>query len=167
MAAKEEDDFDPSLVPQSTLAYESRGAEILDPHVESMGGRRVNILVHGGEYIYTYEARFSEVARGVACGMLVKTLSGIEIGGAVSSRVGAGIPYVPAGSRFRVKFRFRCLLNPGNYFLNAGVTGLLNGEPTYLDRRIDVSMFRVKAAAEPLATGIVNLDVTASLAPEA
>jgi lipopolysaccharide transport system ATP-binding protein len=53
------------------------------------------------------------------------------------------------------------MLAPGTYFLNAGVLGRLAEGETYLDRRIDVAMFRVMPDAQRLGTGLVDMDVTA------
>ena len=63
IAGTEDAEFDPRLVPQSTVAYESRGAEIEDPHLETRDGQRVNVLVHGDEYVFTYRVRFAERRR--------------------------------------------------------------------------------------------------------
>ena len=160
---KEEPGFDPNLVPKSTLAYERHGAEIEDAHLETEAGRRVNVLVHGEAYIYTYQVMFSRSASAVTCGMQINSTSGLAIGGATTGRRQNAVPYVESGSKFRVKFRFRCLLNPGTYFLNAGVGGTVGDVHTYLDRRIDVAMFRVKPVADLCATGMVDFDVSPSL----
>jgi lipopolysaccharide transport system ATP-binding protein len=49
------------------------------------------------------------------------------------------------------------LLNPGVYFLNAGVVGTVDGDLTYLDRCVDVAMFRVQSCTESCGNGIVDL----------
>ncbi len=64
--------------------------------------------------------------------------------------------YVDAGSSYRVEFRFCCALNPGIYFLNAGVVGNVDGSETYLHRLIDIAMFRALPDINDLATGIVD-----------
>ena len=90
-------------------------------------------------------------------GMLIKTTSGVELGGGISARSAReSLAHVVAGSNYRVEFRFRCALNPGVYFLNAGVIGDVDGSDTYLHRVIDVAMFRVQPDTENLATGIVD-----------
>jgi lipopolysaccharide transport system ATP-binding protein len=88
--------------------------------------------------------------------MLIKTTTGLELGGAVSSTPARALAVVEAGSRLTVRFRFRCLLSDGAYFLNAGVVGMLDGAETYLHRVIDVGMFRVLPDAESLSTGLVD-----------
>jgi lipopolysaccharide transport system ATP-binding protein len=157
--ASDRDDcyFDPGLVPQSTLSYPSRGAEIIDPHLTTLDGRRVNVLRGGLDYVYTYRVRFTVAACGVRCGMLLKNTTGLELAGAVTALPPDAIPAVQAGQEMSIRFRFRCLLAPGVYFANAGVLGLEGEGEHYLDRRIDVVMLRVLPDASRLSTGHVDL----------
>lgn len=151
------DSFDPSLKPVSTIAYESYGAVIQDPAVYTLEGERVNNLTRGKTYRYRYRVVFDRPASNVKFGMLIKTTSGLELGGATSASSNrASLPFVTTGSSFLVEFEFMCRLNAGVYFLNAGVVGELNGSETYLHRLIDVDMFRVISETANLVTGIVD-----------
>ena len=156
--------FDESLRPASTLAYDPQGASIEDPHLETTDGRRVNVLVAGRDYVYRYRVRFDRPAAGVRCGMMMRTVTGVEVCGAVSATPERAFPVVSANELLEVAFRFRCQLAPGVYFLNAGVLGLVGEAEAYLDRRIDVAMFRVLPDSERLGTGLVDMDVRPSLA---
>jgi len=158
-AEQERGDYDPTLVPQSTLHYDSRGATIFDPRLTTLTGRRVNVLEPGEEYLYQYEVEFSEDATGLRFGMMARTVSGFEVGGGVSAAAGEGLARVPAGSTVRVRFRLRCSLAAGAYFLNAGVLGRVGGEESYLHRVVDGLMFRVSADPRRLMTGLVDLSV--------
>jgi lipopolysaccharide transport system ATP-binding protein len=151
--------FDPGLQSQSMLRFEPRGAHIQDPHLETPGGQRVNVLRSGGEYVYTYVASFDQVATLVRFGMLIKSISGLELGGAASSNHGDAIEIVEPGASVRVKFRFRCLLAPGTYFMNAGIRGRIGEEETFLDRLVDAALFRVSPDPGRLATGFVDFHV--------
>lgn len=155
--------WEEGLEPRSTVEYESIGVEIVSPRIETVGGDKVNVLVPHQEYVYTYRVNFLRGGGGVRCGMMIKSITGIEIGGCATSSTDSRLPWVEAGSSLDVRFRFRCLLAPGTYFLNAGVLGLVNGVETYLSRRIDVAMFRVMATSSRLATGFVDLDVAPSV----
>jgi lipopolysaccharide transport system ATP-binding protein len=152
--------FDPNLQPSSTIEYESHGAHIDAPEVLTLAGERINNLIRGRTYRYTYTVQFTKSASNVCFGMLIKTTSGIELGGGVSaSSPRSSLAYVETGSNYRVEFRFRCTLNPGVYFMNAGVVGRgADGSETYLHRLIDIAMFRVLPDTENLATGIVHFD---------
>jgi lipopolysaccharide transport system ATP-binding protein len=152
-----QESFDPNLKPSSTIEYESHGAHIKAPAVLTLAGEQVNNLVRGKTYRYTYTVRFSKNASNVRFGMLIKTTSGVELGGgATASTARDSLAYVEAGSSYRVEFRFRCTLNPSVYFLNAGVVGDVDGSETYLHRLIDTALFRVQPDTENLATGIVD-----------
>ncbi|ACV64804.1 ABC transporter related [Desulfofarcimen acetoxidans DSM 771] len=151
--------FDPHLKPSSTIEYESHGAYIESPSIYTLAGERVNNLIRGKVYRYTYTVIFTKGASNVRFGMLIKTTSGVELGGGVSAgSLRDSLPYVEAGFIYRVEFRFRCALNPGVYFLNAGVVGIVNGSETFLHRLIDIAMFRVMPDTENLATGIVDFE---------
>jgi lipopolysaccharide transport system ATP-binding protein len=154
--ADEEARFDPGLVPRSTIAYESRGALIESPRVVTRAGRPVNVLACRGEYVYEYAVRFARDSFNVRFGMLVKTVSGLELGGAVSATPGRALDCVEAGAEVTMRFHFRCLLAPGAYFLNAGVVGTVDGAETFLHRLVDAAMVRVQPEPDTLSTGIVD-----------
>jgi lipopolysaccharide transport system ATP-binding protein len=155
-----EEFFDPSLVPQSTLAYETRGAHIESPKILTMSGRRVNCLIRGKTYRYTYKVCFKEGAANVRFGMLIKTTSGLELGGGVSaSSASHAVSYVTSGSSVQVEFRFTCVLNQGTYYLNAGVVGTSGEEEIYLHRLLDACMFRVLPVSDTTSASVVYFNV--------
>jgi lipopolysaccharide transport system ATP-binding protein len=149
--------FVPDMKPKSTVYYENRGAVIENPHLTTLDGRQVNVLANKGEYVFTYTAYFERPASRVRFGMLIKTVSGLEIGGHVSAPVGEGIEHIEKETRWRIRFGLRCLLNPGAYFLNAGVLAIIGETEIFLDRNIDVVMFRVQEEPGFTSTAIVDL----------
>ena len=154
---QKQETFDPELKPLSTIDYESHGATIEQPKILTLGGEQVNNLIRGREYRYIYDVKFSKNANNVHFGMLIKTTSGVELGGAASENSpGNVLSHVEAGSRYQIEFRFHCVLNSGVYFMNAGVVGYVDGNETYLHRLVDAAMFRVQADQKNLATGIVD-----------
>lgn len=155
--------LDEGLTPQSTLAYQRRGARIINPHIETQDGRRVNVLTSGGQYVYTYQVVFDTAAVAVRCGMMIKTTTGFELGGAATAPSGCSELIVARDQRLVARFRFRALLAPGVYFLNAGVTAQdIDGE-IYLDRLVDAAMLRIMPDRLRVATGSVNFDVSPEL----
>ena len=157
--------FDDGLRSQSEVVYPSQGAIIEDPHLETVDGKRVNVVNPGERYVYTYRVRFERSATAVRFGMLIKSLTGVEIAGSVSATPENAIEWVEAGMSFVVRFEFRSDLAGGAYFMNAGVTGRLGEEETYLDRRVDALMFRVMFQVQRLATGFVDLVDTVIVTP--
>ncbi|MDY6802886.1 MAG: ABC transporter ATP-binding protein [Cyanobacteriota bacterium] len=159
-----EEYYDAEMMPSNTIHYPNKGAEIIDPHVIALDGRRVNHLINRREYIYTYKVAFRNSTSKVRFGMLIKTLSGFELGGASLHGYTKSIDRVKGQQTVTVKFKFQCILNPGVYFLNAGVVGMSEDHLTYLARCIDVAMFRVQHCTEhSCGTGVVDLLVEPSL----
>lgn len=158
-----EDAYDPNLVPKSTLSYVSRGAEIRSPHLKNKVGKVVNLINRGEQYIYSYTVKFSDAAYNVRFGMLIKTISGVELGGGVSHLPEDAIEVITPSTIMQVDFTFNCYLLPGVYFLNAGVVGSIDGQENYLHRCLDVAMFRVQAETEILATTIVDFGIEAKI----
>ncbi len=151
--------FDPNLKPQSTLEYEPRGVYIKSPAILTLSGDKVNCLVRGKCYRYIYKVKFDQGATNVRFAMLIKTISGMELGGALSApNLRRSISHVAPGTTVTVEFRFTCNLNPGSYFLNAGVTGTRDMEETYLHRVLDIFIFKVMPVTGDTATAIVDFN---------
>lgn len=149
--------FDPHLKPTSTIEYEQNGARIENTRILSPEGRQVNNLKGSGTYRYKYRVIFDKTVTNVRFGMLIKTTSGVELGGSHTANSGQySIPVVERSSAFEIEFTFNCHLNPGTYFMNAGVIGCLDGGDVYLHRLLDVQMFRVIPDPESLSTAIVD-----------
>ena len=155
--------WDPGLVPQSVVEYAGRGCTISDARILMPSGERVNVLRPGDEYVYAFRARFAEGAAGVRFGMMVKSLTGLELAGAVTHAEDDPLPCVAAGSEFDVRIRFRNVFNVGTYFLNAGVVGLDGEQETYLARQLDVAMFRVLRDPGAQATGFMDFGADAQV----
>jgi len=157
------EDFNPYLVPAEVVRYVSQGASISGQAIFTADGRKVNTLLSGRWYRYLYNVTFTKPAQNIRFGMLVKTTSGLELGGAASAR--KMLDSASAGDTYCVEFRFHCLLAPGIYFLNAGVTGSVeNSEETYLDRLVDAAMFRVQANSASIATGTIDFECDVNVA---
>lgn len=144
--------FDPSLVPVSTLSYARCGAEISDSSILGPDGEKVNVLVTGERYIFSYRVRFDEDANNIKFGMMIKSASGYDLGGLLSGR---GKEDAKKGMRITVRFSFFCHLLPGTYFMNAGVLGCVHEMECFLHRIVDVDMFRVQGVSD-VATGMID-----------
>ncbi|NNM87772.1 MAG: ABC transporter ATP-binding protein [Phycisphaerae bacterium] len=145
------DSYDPNLRPKSTIVYPSRGARIESPHITRLDGSPVNILCRRQEYEYRYRVHFERSATNVRFGMLIKTVTGLELGG--TSLPADGVEFIPAGAAMDVRICFLCLLTEGVYFNNAGV---IDGSQEYLGRIIDGVMFRVQPDQLNPMTGTVD-----------
>jgi lipopolysaccharide transport system ATP-binding protein len=153
-----EEVFDPGLTPLSTVEFESRGVRIGEARICTLDGRQVNGLVRGARYLFQYDVRFERAVTHVRFSMLIKTITGMPLGGGLSAATLAeGLPSVKPGIRVDVEFSFTCHLNPGLYFLNAGVFGCDgSAEEVILHRKVDVLAFRVLPVPRNRGTEIVD-----------
>jgi len=159
-----EEQFDPTLIPQSTVVYESLGATIDSPEILTLTGEKVNYIKRGKTYRYTYKVKFHRSVTNVQFGMLIKTTSGLELGGSTTApAIEQCIPYIEKDTVYIVDFRFDCNLNPGTYFLNAGVMGNIQNEHIYLHRVIDLWIFKVMPITENTATAIIDFNCVAEI----
>ncbi len=150
------DDVEPGLVPQSTTSYASQGARILNPRVESTDGRVVNVLRAGRRYRFSYDVAFDRDCGNVLYGCVLKSTSGLELGGTAHAAPTDAIPHLAAGRRGSVSFEFTASLLPGVYYFNCGVTGFAEGHQGFLARVVDVLAVRVKSENRRQVTGFVD-----------
>ena len=155
--------YDPNLKPEHTVHYHSHGAKIKNIQITGLTGKPVNSLIRNERYIYSYSVSFLEDCFKVRFGMMIKTVSGFELGGTASHPEGYEISHVPAGIMTDVQFEFSCTLLPGTYFLNAGLMGRINDSDTYLDRCVDALMFRVQPEPDLRPTGIIDFQIKAEI----
>jgi lipopolysaccharide transport system ATP-binding protein len=130
-------------------------------------GVAVNVVKPGLEYRYAYDVLFLEAARGVRFGMMMRLVTGFELGGQTSHSPGEAVGKIDAGTRMQVEFSFVANLVPGTYFLNAGVLALMEGEETYLHRIVDGAMFKLLPTERMRLTGQVDLSGTAEVSFQA
>lgn len=152
------DSYDKNLQPSSTISYESNGAVISEPQINTLDGIPVNNITKNKVYTYRYRVKFTEKSQDILFGMLIKTTNGTELGGSVTER--KKLMTVEQGDVLVVEFEFLCCLNPGTYFVNAGIQ---DGFGSYLHRLLDATMFRVNPEKNSLSTGTVDFKCSSNL----
>lgn len=149
--------YDPSLISDSRVEYESHGAIIKNVQVTNQNSKKVNVLSSGQTYKYSYDVEFHKSVRNVGFGMMIKTTNGSEIGGAATDFENSfKLEEVFAGEIYKVEFSLVWRLTPGTYFLNAGVTGSSENNEGYSHRLLDAMAIRFMPSKTRIATGIVD-----------
>lgn len=147
-------------LPQSSRVETGDGsAQISAVRILDERGVEVNVLSRGSQYRFCYRVLFKATARDVECGSLVKTRSGVEVGGIVLGDL-PELTTIEADQTLEVELPFVCRLLPNHYFFNAGVRA--QGTPQqpgmhYLHRIMDALMFQVRPEANLAVTGMVDL----------
>lgn len=152
--------FSSDISPESTVWYEERGAKISSPRLINCQGNTVNILTSNHKYKFCYDVLFKRNQYNVGFGMLIKTVSGIEIGGGSSHMIAEKlIDECYQGQLYHVEIEFTCNLRNGTYFINCGCVGLIDGVLEFLHRGVDVLSFNVIEQNQS-STGIVDFNPT-------
>ena len=151
------------MVTKSMVAYPSQGALIDNPRILDFDGQQVNMLVRGERYHYTYDVSFQSLCFRVQFGMMIKSLTGVELGGHSTGGEDRLLPVVEAGRRLTVRFDFACDLLPGIYFMNAGVGAVIGEEWGYLHRLVDACLFRVQDEIDLHRSGFVDFGIEARI----
>lgn len=148
-----------ALRPETTVHYTTQGAEIQHPHLLTPEGQPANVLERGKDYIVRYNVHFHQPAKQVRFGMLIKTLTGIELSGYSIPPEQELTEDVVEGTVIQVSFRFPVHLLPGSYFINVGCSAMVHGERIYLHRIVDVLMFKIMPEGDINQGGIVDLQI--------
>ena len=156
-----EESYDASLISKSMVAYEPNGAEISNFRIETFDGRVVNCLSGRNCYKFCYDVTFTKNCEGVRFYTLIKTLTGVELGGGLNPALNNVGESFGKGEKLTIAFEFKCSMNPGTYFVNCGIGG--NGGQS-LHRIIDAMPFRVTSEKNIThSMGIIDFGYTASI----
>lgn len=157
------ENFNERLISESMVSYEKHGAEIFDVTLKDSKNKKVNIVKTGENYKLSYKVKFYKAASGIKFGMLIKTLTGVELGGASTAVEKDSIKAIKAGETKEISFSFKASLLPGTYFINTGASGLVDGERTFLHRITDAYMFKILPNTTLKETGLVDFNITSRI----
>jgi lipopolysaccharide transport system ATP-binding protein len=149
---EDEPGYDENLISRSMVVYETNGAEISNLRLETLDGRRVNELIRGQRYKVCYEVTFERDFQMVRFRSLIKTTTGVELGGGTFPNMRSSGVAMHAGQKIHVTLEFSCNLDGGTYFLNCG----LQDHSHSLHRIIDALVFRVNSYNDTFSFGVVD-----------
>ena len=149
--------FVENFLPKTTLEYKNYDLDIYDIQMKTLSGEKVNMLVMDDEYFYCYKVRFNKDMENIKFSTSLKTEKGLDIGCARVSGEYNLLEQVKKGEEYNVEWHFRCILLPGTYFTNIGVTSYANGKRDLLNRIVDASAFKVQDITGRNFGGLVHL----------
>lgn len=151
-----EEFYDPALKPKSTIYYEEKGAKISDVMITTLDGKKVNVLVQGKEYVYSYKVSPNRTLKNVRFAFMIKRVDGVPLGGGLYPSKDKFLDFV--GNTQEVNIRFRCTLNEGEYFFNCGVRAFIDGKNDFVHRIIDAAMVKVLDASNQVVGSVDFID---------
>ena len=147
-------------------SYDQRGAELSGVCLTDLDGNAIDVLKAGERYRCSYQVRFDKAAKGVKCGLMIKTKSGVELGGGSTAGMDDVIAEVREGDVLKAEFTFTCVMRDGTYFLNCGVSAIEPEGRVFLHRLVDAGMFTVLAGDNPKSGGMLDFSIESNAVVE-
>jgi lipopolysaccharide transport system ATP-binding protein len=149
--------FDPSLISGSKVEFQQKGARVADVQIIDADGHPVNTLVLNERYWFQIEVDVDAYLPNLNFGMLVKTISGVELAGQHAFPFDEHIS-ADAGDRLTITFPFDCMFLPGTYSCNCGMFTRSGASLDIGHRILDAILFRVMPVdARYSRVGIVDI----------
>jgi lipopolysaccharide transport system ATP-binding protein len=136
--------FIPGYESKSKIEYKNADVDISDVQISTLLGEKVNSLITGERYIYSYKVHFNLNEEKIIFGMKIKSEKGVHLSGSHSEKEKIVLDKSDKGSSYLVNCYFTCNLLKGNYYLNAGVATIRNNDIYYLNRVVDALAFKVQ-----------------------
>jgi lipopolysaccharide transport system ATP-binding protein len=154
----------PNFTPKSTVLTYNAKLKVHNIKIDTLTGEEVNALVQHDEYYFTYTVDFMEYAGHINFGIAFRTEKGLLI---TSRHFPEKNKYlvreVMNGESIIVKWKFKCLFNPGTYFINANIWREINGNEQLLFRGADLFVFRVQGGMLKDRGGFFDAGISLSL----
>lgn len=154
-------------LPETRVEYPTNGAEITHAALLDGDGKQVSLLHKHQNYALHYRVRFERNATQVRFATFFKTRTGQQLAGAICNSFKGQLEHIKAGDEVDVYFHFTCTLSDGVYFLNCGVTELVDASDVFLHRIVDALQCRVlpqlEVEGDMLATGLVDIGLRCEL----
>lgn len=151
--------LDQVLLQTNEKTYGDGRAQIIDVAITNQHQQRTNILVPNAPYVFSYRVTFSAPVALPVFGIMITNREGVCIFGANTQNHPVSRRSFAEGDEVRIEFHLTNHLGPGIFYLTCGVhtpdhsDGLI-----YLQRRMDVLIFKVGSDHDTLIGGVANLN---------
>jgi lipopolysaccharide transport system ATP-binding protein len=132
--------FIPNFESKNRTEYDNTYLDIYDIHIETLDGKKVNVLITNERYKYCYKLKFKDDFKDVDYGMQIITEKGILISGSKNEQ---SISHATNGEILQIEWEFDCLMNQGIYYTNAAANHPVDGKREYINRILDAVVFKV------------------------
>jgi lipopolysaccharide transport system ATP-binding protein len=151
--------LDPNLLKTNEKTYGDGRAEILDVALTNRNQEPTNILASNAPYAFSYRAVFSAPVAMPIFGMMITNLEGICIFGTNTEKHFISKRHFNEGEEVIIKFHITNYLGPGIFYLTCGIhVPDHNGGVIYLQRRMDVLIFKAGSPDSASIGGVANLN---------
>jgi lipopolysaccharide transport system ATP-binding protein len=159
--------YDSSLIKAPTSIFEERGGRIANLRILSAQNKEVNILYIGQKYSIEIDAIFTLDVFSPDFEFIFKTVNGIVVAGANSSKALSNEKNIRIehSRHVKIRFDFSCNLVPAVYFLSATIRGTLCEERIIVHKIMEGWAVRVVSSSENIDLGFAGLNSSVSMIP--
>lgn len=160
--------LDQDLLQTNEKTYGDGRAQINDVAITTQYRQRTNILTPNTSYVFSYRATFSASVDLPVFGIMITNREGVCIFGSNTQNHPVSRRSFSEGEEIQIEFHVTNHLGPGIYYLTCGIhapdhiDGLI-----YLQRRMDVLIFKVSANDASCISGVTNLNPRIEITEEA
>ena len=129
---------------KSKKIFKNKNIDVLDLHVSTQNGKRVNYLFPHDYYYLNYGVKFAEEAENIVFSCVFKTEKGLVLSGVRYPTAGKTIERVIKNTVYSVKLRFKCMFLPGNYYIDFGVVGFKGEKKHVLSAEYDALVLKIQ-----------------------
>lgn len=151
--------LDEVLLQTSEKTYGDGRAQIIDVAIMSQHRQLTNILAPNASYIFSYRAVFLAPVALPIFGMMITNREGACIFGTNTQNHAVSRRHFEEGDEIIIEFYITNHLGPGTFYLTCGIHAPdSSGGLIYLQRRMDVLIFKVSSDDGLPIGGVVNLN---------
>lgn len=151
--------LDEDLLQTNEKTYGDGRAQIIDVAITNQHQQRTNILAPNASYVFSYRAVFSAPVALPVFGMMITNREGVCIFGANTQNHSVSRRHFDEGDEVRIEFHITNHLGPGIFYLTCGIHAPDSSDGLiYLQRRMDVLIFKVGSDDGLSIGGVVNLN---------
>lgn len=137
------------------LAFDCRGAEISGIVIVDKSGKAVNVLPQQQRFLLKFNVRFETAIERVRFSWIVRTSSGLVLGGGSTHQPGSGIRIGTSGL-IEVKSQFVNIFAPGDYLIDVGVRGSVESDDEFLHGVTNALTIRSVSYSVSYRNGLVD-----------
>lgn len=158
-AGQERAVVDHDLLQTNEKTYGDGRAEIFDIVIKNQHQKQTNVLNPNAPYTLSYRAVFMAPVSLPVFGMMITNREGVCIFGTNTQKHPVSRRHFDNGDEVRVEFHITNHLGPGIFYLTCGIHTTDHSDGLiYLQRRMDVLIFKVGADEDLPMGGVANLN---------
>lgn len=152
-------ELDQDLLQTNEKTYGDGRAQIIDVAITNQHQQRTNILAPDASYVFSYRVAFLASVDLPVFGMMITNREGVCIFGTNTQNHPVSRRPFAEGDEIQIDFYVTNHLGPGIYYLTCGIhTSDHSDGLIYLQRRMDVLIFKVNSDQGTLIGGVANLN---------